>query len=132
MCNNIEIHYKHIHPPKSDCKSILWYTLNTLLTGPNDDYNMFIRCMKTNVESRTGPHKEDTYSDVIDAAHVLYNNMEELGEWNKVNPTDAKLMALSTQFEKLKKENVALLSLANQPVNSNPSTNSNRSYKIGE
>ena len=132
MCDDIERHYNRILSLNSDCESILRYTINALLTGSNDDFGNFIRRMKTDVESKTGPHKDDTYSDIIDAARAVYNNMEESGEWNKVNPTDAKLMALSTQLEKLKKENVALASLANEPANSNLSTNNNGSYKIEE
>ena len=100
---------------KSECSSILRYTIQALLTGPNDDFNQFMKRIKQDVESGTGVHKNDTFKDVLDAARALYNNMDESDEWNKVNPTDAKLLALTTQVEQLQKENVALAAAAKSP-----------------
>ena len=72
---------------------------------------------------RTGPHKNDDFSDIISAARTIYNNMVSAKEWNKVNPTDAKLLALTSKLEKLEKENVALAAAANPSGNQNNGNN---------
>ena len=125
MCKAIELHYNCIIALKSTCESIVRYTINALLSGPNDNFNMWVGRVKTDIESRTGPHKDDTYLDVIDAARAIYINMEESGEWDKVNPREAKLIALSTELEKLKKDNIALASIANKSDNTASNTNKN-------
>ena len=115
MCNDIQKTNERIEQLKSKCSSILRYTIQALLSGPNAEFNSFVNRIKQDVESNTGPHKDDKYTDVIDAARTIYNNMDEAGEWNKVNPTDAKLLALTTKIEQLEKDKVALAAAAKSP-----------------
>ena len=42
-----------------------------------------------------------TVDELISEAKNIYTNMKTNGEWNKVDPKDAKIMALITKIEKL-------------------------------
>ena len=72
---------------------------------------------------RTGPHKNDDFSDIISAARTIYNNMVSAKEWNKVNPTNAKFLALTSKLKKLKKQKVVLAAAANPSDNQNNGNN---------
>ena len=39
---------------------------------------------------------------IITAARTKYNNMDQEGIWNKVDPRDAKIMALTTMVKTMK------------------------------
>jgi len=103
MLTSIEESYQKIVENKSSCESIRRYTINALLSGPNADFNRFIKNIKDDIDSQTGVNKDLPYDQIILAARSKYNNMEATGEWGQVDPKDAKILALTTRLECLEK-----------------------------
>ena len=101
MLTSIEESYQKIIENRSSCESIRRYTINALLSGPNDDFNRFIKGIKDDIDSQTGVNRNLRHDQIILAARSKYNNMEATGEWSKVDPKDAKILALTTRLESL-------------------------------
>ncbi len=80
------------------------YVYLALKTGPNDDFNLFMDRIIDDIQSGIGFNKDITADELIIAACTKYNNMVEDKTWGKVNPLDAKVLALTTKLEKLEKE----------------------------
>ena len=102
MCTYIEETMKQIDGLGKDCDSIRRYTITALSSGPNAKFNTFIDRINDDIESGTGPNKNLEWDDIIDAARAKYLNMESMKEWEKVDPHDAKLTALTTELNELK------------------------------
>ena len=41
-------------------------------------------------------------NEIITASRTLYNNMDEKGLWDQVDPCDARIMALVTKIKQMK------------------------------
>ena len=54
MITDIEKSFKRIKSLGGTCNSIIRYTITALRSGPNDEFNAYINCIKDNVESRSG------------------------------------------------------------------------------
>ena len=76
--------------------------LDALLTGPNATFNAFIQRMVDNVESGTGSNRRIQPHAIVAAARAKFNNMKVNGDWSKVDPRDAQILALTTQVNELK------------------------------
>ena len=107
MITAIEEAYRKILDSGSSCESILRYTLNALLSGPSQDFNTFIKAIKSDVESGIGQHKSITYEQLVVAASKKYRNMIESGDYNAVDPKSAQIMALVTRIQTLEKGGAA-------------------------
>ena len=77
--------------------------LDALASGPNHMFNDFVQRIKDDVESGIGANSNISPDSLITAARTKFNNMEENDLWNKVDPRDAKIMALTTMVESLSK-----------------------------
>ena len=80
------------------------HTLQCLSSGPNAKFNDFIQSIVQDIESGIGQHANITYTKLFTSAELFYNNLVSKGEWDKVNPKDASIMALMTDIDRLKKE----------------------------
>ena len=107
MITDIEEAYRKILDSGSSCESILRYTLNALLSGPSQDFNTFVKAIKSDVESGIGQHKSITYEQLVVAARKKYRNMIESGDYNAVDPKSAQIMALVTRIQTLEKGRAA-------------------------
>ena len=107
MLTSIEEAFQKIQENKSTCESIRRYTINALLSGPNDDFNRFIKSIKDDIDSQTGVNKELRFDEIALAARTKYNNMDATGEWKKVNPKDAQILALTTRLDKMERDKAA-------------------------
>ena len=76
--------------------------LDALLTGPNATFNGFIQRIVDDVESGTGSNRRIQPHAVVAAARAKFNNMKVNGDWSKVDPRDAQILALTTQVNELK------------------------------
>ena len=74
-----------------------------LLSGPNHSFNDFVQRLKDDVESGIGPNRNIDADTLITAARTKFDNMDKQKLWNKVDPRDAQIMALTTQLEEIKK-----------------------------
>ena len=62
---------------------------------------MYIDRLNDDIESGTGPNKNMSWQDIIMAARRKYGNMIAADTWDKVDPCDAKLLALTTKLAAL-------------------------------
>ncbi len=80
------------------------YVYLALKTGPNADFNSFMDRIIEDIQPGIGFNKDITADELIIAARTKYNNMVEDKTWGKVDPRDAKILALTTKLEKIEKE----------------------------
>ena len=80
------------------------HVINALLSGPNAEFNKFIGDVKREVQAGIGQYSEIDVPTLFKASERLYNNLVSTDSWDKVDPKDARIMALATEVEKLKKE----------------------------
>ncbi len=92
ICNTLK---QNGHTPDFYCH----YLYTTLKTGPNVKFNGFMDCIIDDIQSG----KDISCNQLIIAAQTKYNNMVEDKSWGKVDPHDAKIMALTTKFEQIEK-----------------------------
>ncbi len=82
------------------------YLYTSLRTGPNADFNAFMDRIVDDIQSGCGYNRNITPDELIVAARTKFNNMIEDKSWGKVDPRDAKILALTTKLEKLEKDGV--------------------------
>ena len=74
---------------------------DALSSGPNHAFNDYIARMQDDVEAGIGVYKDITPGTLISASRSKYNNMVDKDLWGKVDPRDAKLLALTTKYNSL-------------------------------
>ena len=116
MISFIEKHYKIIKDNGFDYADETYrrHVIQALSSGPNAAFNEYIRTVQRDVDSGHGFNSKITTAQLFLGARTIYNNLESRGEWDAVDPRDVKIMALTTEIEKLKAS-------ATQP-SANPST----------
>ena len=98
MLTDMEENYVKILDNHSTCESIRRYCLNLLLSGPNAKFNAFIERIKDDMDSQTGLNKTMSFDKLCTTAGSKYNNMDACDEYSKVDPKDAKIIALTTRL----------------------------------
>ena len=68
--------------------------LNALLSGPNLKFNAFIERINYDIDSGIGLNNHMSYDDLTTAARAKYNNMVASEKYSKLDPKDAKIIAL--------------------------------------
>ena len=71
-----------------------------LLSGPNNKFNTKIEAIKSSIDACYGFHSDITPYLLITALKQQYINIEQPGNWNKVDLRDAAIMALTTRLNK--------------------------------
>ena len=102
MLTSIEGIYKILrdnHRAPGNFRRLILYTLTI---GTHHDFNEFIQMIQDDVESGIGANANIAPDALITAARSKYNNMDQKGIWNKVDPRDAQIMALTTMVETMK------------------------------
>ena len=99
----IETHHKHIiaNGGSYEEETCLRYSLATLSSGPNANFNKLIESIDCDVRSGIGPHANIKTKDIFIAAERYYNNEVSEETWTSVDPKDARIMALATEIEQL-------------------------------
>ena len=103
MLKMVEANYKILKLNGEAPKKYLKLILEALATGPNAKFNGFIERINDDVESGIGVNKDITAEDLIIAARLKFNNMDKKGEWDKVDPREAQMLALVTEVQELRK-----------------------------
>ena len=103
MLQMMENHYRTLKENGRAPENYRRLLLDALATGPNDTFNKFIQRIEDDVESGIGSHSAITSDTLITAARTKFNNMDSKDLWDKVDPRDAKIMALATMVESLQK-----------------------------
>ena len=84
--------------------------LNELLSGPNSKFNAFIKQIKDDIDLGMGLNNHMLHDDIATADCVKYNNRVDSDEYSKLDPKDAKIIALTkkvTALERSVSENLA-------------------------
>ena len=77
--------------------------LNGLLSGPNPKFNALIERIKVDIDSGIGLDNHMLHDDLATAARAKYNNMVASDEYSKLDPKDAKILALTTKVTALER-----------------------------
>lgn len=127
METNFKILKDNNQSPQKFCKILL----EALINGPNHTFNGFIQRMIDDTESGIGSMSNITAGEVIAASRARYNSMVMVTKklWNKVDPRDAQLMALTTQLVELKMQQNDAAALA---TSSNPNPPKGNDRKTDE
>ena len=96
------------------CESTCRYLMTALMSGPNAKFNSYIDRINDDIEAKSGPYKDFTVESIMSAATTKYETMDRTGDWSKVDPRDAKLLALTTEASSLKDELTSLKALGTQ------------------
>ena len=104
MLKFIEKHYKAIVSNGYSYNSDTYrrHLLTSPLSGPNSVFNTKIQAIKSDVDSGYGYNATITPKALISSAKQQYINLDHSGEWNKVDPKDATIMALTTALKEIK------------------------------
>lgn len=86
---------------------------DALTSGPNSSFNDWVQRTIDDYESGTGANAGITVDTLISAARQKYAMMIDKNTWGKVDPKDAKILALSTRLDEVSKE---LKSAKNPPA----------------
>ena len=69
--------------------------LNALLSGPNPKFGAFIEQIKYGIDSGIGLNNHMLHDDLTTAACAKYNNIVSSNKYYKLDPKDAKILALT-------------------------------------
>ena len=100
LIDTMELHHKTIVDNEVEYTdaSYLRHMITALESGPNAEFNEQIKAIKRDIESGFGHHSNITPSQLARAATTFYNNIVSVNEWNKVDPRDAQILALTTKL----------------------------------
>ena len=73
------------------------------MSGTNSKFNACIEHIKDNIDLQTGLNKTMSFDELCTAARSKYKNMDACDEYSKVDPKNAKILALTTRVENIKK-----------------------------
>ena len=106
MIKDIEKHHQAIVSNGSSYEQETYrrHIFAALLSGPNEVFNTHFNAIKSDVDSCYGYHANISPKLLLAAAKTQYTNIDKRNEWAKVDPKDAKIMALSTRFDKLEEQ----------------------------
>ena len=116
MCDKIEEYMNLLTKLEGTCESIDRYTYEALISGPNDQFNAFLQRINDDIESASGYYRDYDWTDIISACRTKANNMQSTGNMDKVDPRDAKILALTTKVEELN----AKMSSSGNPTKPSP------------
>ena len=98
----IEDKHQKILDTNKTCESVVRYTMNSLLSGPDKEFNNYMQAIKGDIDSGTGQHAKITCSELVAEAQNKYQNMVAQGEHGKVDPKETQLLALATEVHKMR------------------------------
>ena len=101
MLIEIEEKYQKILSIDTTCESIICYTINALLSGPDEDFNNFVKQIKGKVDSGMGPQAKITFNQLVGAARKYYQSQVAQGLYGKVDPRTTQIMTLMTKIDTL-------------------------------
>ena len=101
MLKSIEKHHQVIvgNGFHYDSDTYRRHILSALQSGPNAVFNTKIQAIKSDVDAGHGYNSDITPQALLMSSKQLYNNISRRGEWNKVDPKDAQILALTTALK---------------------------------
>ena len=98
----IEYAYNKIIHRGETYDSLYYHVFDCLKSAKNTNFVMWAKRAEQDILSGTGEYKEYTAQMLIKAAKKQYLTVESRGDWNKVDPWDAQMMALVMQLNAAK------------------------------
>jgi hypothetical protein len=98
MLTDMQDHYKKILQQGKTHDDWNLHVYNAMLSSKNAQFNAFVQRIKDDWEAGV----DRNIDEVILKAKAKYINMVSLDEWNKQDPKDVKIAALTTQLQDLK------------------------------
>ena len=77
--------------------------LNVLLYVPNPKFYDFIERIKDDIDSGIGLNNHMSHDDLSTVARLKYNNMVASDKYSKIDPKDAKIIALTKKVTAIKR-----------------------------
>ena len=101
MLKSIEKHHQSIvgNGHSYDADTYRRHLLSALLSGSNDVFNTKLQSIKSDVDAGNGYNADIVPGALITSAKQQYINIFRRGEWNKVDPRDATILALTTALK---------------------------------
>ena len=101
MLKAIEKHYQAIveNGHAYDADTYRRHLMTALQTGSNAVFNTKLQTIKSDVDACYGYNANITPQALIQSAKQQYINISRRGEWNKIDPRDAQIMALTTALK---------------------------------
>ena len=106
----IKSNYKLILEAEATHDNIVRDIFNALLSTNNSNFHNYFSMERIRWEQGA----DYRYDVLCESATAIYNNMKASGEWEKVDPKDAKIMALATEIRQLKDQPIKKGSAGNQ------------------
>ena len=94
MLTDMEESYSKIINNKSICESIRRYMLSAFLSVLNPKFNASIERIKYDIDLCMWLNNHMLHDDLASVARSKYNNMVASNEYSKIDPKDAKIIAL--------------------------------------
>lgn len=104
LISYIDDHHKAIldNGGSYDDETLRRHAISALTSGPNAAFNKFMEDIECDIESGIGMHATISARDLFVAAEKYYNNLISKEKWIKVDPKDARIMALTAELNQLK------------------------------
>ena len=101
MLKTIEKHHQAIVENKHayDSNTYHHHLMTELLTGSNPVFDTKLQTIKSDVDVCYGYNTTITPQALIISSKQQYFNISRRGEWNKIDPRDAQIMALTTALK---------------------------------
>ena len=102
MSKSMERHFQAIikNGHSYDAETYRRHILDTLLSGPNADFNTRMKSIKRDVDAGYGYNANVAPATLLMSSKQLHTNISCRNEWSKVDPRDAQILALTTALEK--------------------------------
>ena len=82
--------------------SLRYHIFDCLKSAKNTNFVTWTKRAEQDISSGTGEYKDYMAQMLIAVTKKQYLNMESRGDWNKVDPQEAQMMALVTQLNAAK------------------------------
>ena len=91
--------YKEIIRRGETYDSFRYHIFDCLISAKNSDFVTWTKRAQQDISSGTGEYKEFTAQMILESAKKMYMNMIATGDWDKVDPRDAQMIALLTSMK---------------------------------
>ena len=90
----------------SSWKSIIRYTITALCSWPCEEFNSFVKGIKSGHDSGVEAHANISFEELAASGRNKFLNQVADKEYNKVDPRQAQIMAFVTQVNQLKEAQI--------------------------
>lgn len=94
----IEQNVKQIARHGETYDSLRLHVFNCLMSAKNSSFRTWVERVKMDISSGTGEYKNHSPQMVINAAKRQYGDMIASGSWDRIDPQQSQMVALTTQL----------------------------------